>query len=540
MPSGLAETSFATGIKDNLAPVDVYKQTSAKAPIDSVTADVTLGAAAIPGLLGGNIPIASTTKAIQSNMMTSAALVKGLIATTPNALSALGNMSPSLAGIATAVKGVSNITATINGVATKIVGSTLADINSITTMLNAVCKQPYPITFVDNAAQLNLAVNLLKQAVTVGLPNAISHAFGCLQSNPLVLLNVTSELLPGIVSKGDVRALSEIAGALPKNVLKSISPNLAPKFVSNYTYPAGISSTSKLSTGLQISTTLSTIDPNWNKSVTSSGRVINNCAPLMKASPDMLDLLSISKASANVPISVIPKATTKYTATQAAASPYANWATSPPSGMTVATGSDSGGNPFKTYTSSSGKVTKVTDSPTGAKTVEEQYPAQQYNDNHSTYVGNAEVITNTDDTAYASPSEQRLIKQVVPSDPSLPPGTITTDDVMADGSTSIRNELPNGAVTESTLEIDGTMTDVDMEPDDSMACINTNPGIPTQPGDPLQGTSLAITSNPLVMPACVNDFSVSSIGASVYSGQPSLMSMDASQSVAASFPYSNW
>lgn len=534
----LSPTTFATGIKDNLAPVDVYKQKSATSPIDDVTADVVIDPNTLQGLMGGNLAapislIASYSKAngISVNAST---LLQGIVSANPSMASALGSVNASTAAALSVVSGSANILATIGSISATIKNTDLSNLSGVAGLIAGISGTAYPVAFTDISGLTILSTNLLNQANQLGIPNAYAQISIGLSKNPLLLQAVTKNVLPSIAHNSNTNMLANVANGPSRYSIKATSPSFISSFASNYTIPPGTSQQQLPAIGASISSSFTKIDPNWNKTTKTDGRQVNNNNVYSSASSDFLKVMKAAQASADVLSIVNLVKRARQTPAQAAANPITdNW----PQGTTITNDTSTPGVSIETVVTPDGKTTKIITNADGSVLRTEsgeptQYLPQFTSDgqpvvNDASLASDASFLTDTLPTTTADGALNELNNtypigsiQIAGTDLN---GNNCVNTTMPDGSCYFEKDLPSGTVNIEQSPV--------TDPDSLTKAIAG-----FGPGDPLASGANAIASNPLAIGGVMDDFTNASINESISSSLPSLMSMDASEALKTCFP----
>ncbi len=300
----LSPTTFATGIKDKLAAVDIYTQKSAKNPIDAITLDVNLDPSAIAGLMGGNFKlpvnlIASYSKA-KGISIDASALLNGIIGSNSVLASAMGSLNSLTSGAILAVTGNANISATIGSISSSINTSDLSSLTGISSLISGISGSAFPISFTDISGLTNLATNLLKQAAALGIPHAYLQIASGLISNPSMLNKVTSQILSTVIKTSNINMLCNIAQGPAVSSVYSSNPNFIPGFASNFSLPPNTPQNQLPLMGNQMCSSFNAIDPSWNSVTTSNGQVLTDSNVTMGGSADFNAVMSSINTTSNI------------------------------------------------------------------------------------------------------------------------------------------------------------------------------------------------------------------------------------------------
>ena len=543
----LSPTTFVTGIKDKLAPVDVYKQTSAKSPLDAITLDVNLNPSTIAGLMGGNLGlpvnlIASYSKA-NGISISASALLSGIVGSNPALKSALSLLNPSTLSAISKVTGNASIVATIGSITSKINNTNLSNLTGISAMIAGISGTAFPIGFTDTSALSNLTVNLLNQANTLGIPNAYTQIALGLVKNPTLLQAVTKAILPSVVKSSNVNMLSNIAQGPAAKTVKASNPSFITSFASNFTLPPNTPQNQLPAIGAIISTSFSSIDPSWNKVTTSTGATLNNNNVTDVMTPDFELVTKAANQNAACPTATNYSVWHGQSAAQAAASPIPPAADGTPTVVNSMLSNPDGTTfPMVTYTYPDGTITTVktfSDSSVSTKT---WFPAQPTVDPTPAVTSNECVLPPLTPTPYSPDTNMLTGTQVTPfttgiTDPTtntFPMNSISTTSIMANGNTSVNTTLPDNSSVGVVTSTNDTKTVIATPVTDPAALTSflSTQGI----GDPMASTSKAIVTNPLAMGSVMSDFTASATAESIATGSPSLLTANASDALASSFP----
>lgn len=324
MTNRLATTVFTSGIKDALAVVDVYAKTSAIDPAYTAIAKNVINQQLMAAMMGKK----TSTNLLLGNLKALAGVAindisKGLIARVPSLQAGFSLASPILQKILSSPTSFTNaITAqsvAIQNSAYKSVGTAVtsltntasaSDITAVTTMLSGLGNQAstvagYAIT--DQGSQIALATNLLCTAANFNIPGAYKLAASSL-TDRTVLASVTSNILPTMISSGNVSMLADMANGPCANIIKSLAPKLASSYMSKYVSPKLAGKGGALVAGALVSG-LNLMNKNWSKIQTSAGEEIVNGNVVANASPDFKSLMADSNAQDNKALFTTPSTT---------------------------------------------------------------------------------------------------------------------------------------------------------------------------------------------------------------------------------------
>ena len=543
----LSPTTFATGINDKLAPVDIYTQKSAKNPIDAITLDINLDPTTIKGLMGGNLGTAlnvissySKSKGITIN---ASALLSGIIGSNPTLASAMGSLNQVTSAALTTTSGFANITATIGSISSKINNSNLSNLTAIASLIGGISGTAFPVAFTDIAGLTNLSVNLLKQANTLGIPNAYTQIANGLGGNLPLLQSITKAILPSVVHSSNVNMLSNIAQGPVTSSINASNPAFIASFASNYTLPPNTPQNQLPLLGAQISTSFTAINPSWNTTTTHTGTILNKNTVMAGASVDFATVMAAAQATANVPAMCTPTVTIAQTAAQATANPLPSIATGSTSSITTSVNEPDGTvSSVLTTTWPDGMVITTTTSASGTVTSTTSYPIQPTPNPQPATSSNMCMLPVTDTALYTTPTSLLTNTQVVPftsgitnlSTATFPQNSISTTSVSA-GGTSVTNTALLDGSNYSVANNPTDTTTTSILPVTNTATLTTALSSVTS-GDPLASTCTAISSSPLAMGAVMNDLTASSTLESISNGTVDLMSANASEALAYTMP----
>lgn len=295
MSVNLASTTFATGIKDVLAPVDVYSQTSALAPIDSSVESVLANIDTMTELSGCDAisPINQLKEVVASEeqALKQSDIVKGVIAKDSGLHSAYSSMSKSVQNFLTNVKGSVDIRVVNGNVKAGLKMATMTDAGAVTAMLNIVGGKRNELSINNLSGQRNFVSNLLKLSSQMGIPGAYRTAIAGI-ADPNLGRQITRSILPSVVSNGDFRMLQDIAEGPHSRHVGSAYPNLSRDFASAFRFPKKTTADQHASIASSILSSFNILNPKWNKTKTSKGREYFNGNISLNSSGDFKTAVS--------------------------------------------------------------------------------------------------------------------------------------------------------------------------------------------------------------------------------------------------------
>jgi hypothetical protein len=298
----LANTTFSTKIDEKLAAIDAYAQTTAlvknnETPDinDAVNLD---GFNGLKGSIGDKLNIFAKGGDLGLKI-TPDALSKFLVSTNSGLQTALASLPNGLKSLITTGGQLSKITATINGITSIVKKADLSTLKGLSSVISAVSGANFPISFTDKSGLIALSGNIIQQASALGIPNVLK-AFTDNINDKTILLGIAAKVLPLAVSTSDLNMLSNIASSkFAKDVLK-IKPSFLNDFSKNFKLAANLKQSSFESSIYSLRSSFNKINPNWNKTTTSSGEVLIKADIIKTASPDFKTLLKADANSSHV------------------------------------------------------------------------------------------------------------------------------------------------------------------------------------------------------------------------------------------------
>lgn len=531
-PTQLAKTLFQTGIKDTLATVDVYTQDTARSPIDATGAS-SFDPSSLASLMGGNLGVSALISKYSSKVgiqINASALLSGVIGSSSVLRSAMGTVSSGISGALTAVGGASGISAAIDGISSMIHNTNLSDLTAVASMIGGINNTSFAVNFTDTAGLTGLSVNLLVQANKMGIPNAYSQFSLGMANNPRMLTGVTAGILGSVCSTSNVNMLANIgAGPVARNVHR-VAPRFLGNFAASFVLDPSTPRNMLPSIGVQISGAFGSINPNWNKSRLSNGRVVNNSSILLNASADFNTVMDSVSDYGRIPLSTYPAVVTHYPAGTAP-----DPVTYPP-GTTSTTANNPDGSSSTTYVIPDGRVVVDTTHPDGSGSVSTAYPVQgapAYPSTASSPVSSG-IMGALSDFLYPAPEmgnvQTNYDPPITPPYANNPVGTICTRSANSDGSVVDMNQLPDGGIFMATNYANGVNSTVSTLSDPTMAYLDT------ATGDPLANTANYATSDPFIFGNTFNSLAAQSQDDADSSNGVNLMTCNASDALSSSFP----
>jgi hypothetical protein len=242
MPS-LAATSFSAGVDEKLAIIDVYAQEGLGVLnnlIDSFTGGLSDSLAAlVPPSVSAAVNNAQSTLLMVNKLgevaLNPDAILKSVIATSPELVSAIKTLPEMVQSGVTAVSGViSNIQTTIGGVTSFIKNADITTAAGLGNLVVGLTGQQLPFKFEDIAATTTLATNLIKQTAEIGMSGVFTTLANATKLAP-IMENVTKNLIPMLQQKPNFGLLSEIASTkIGASVLGANAGNLISASLANY------------------------------------------------------------------------------------------------------------------------------------------------------------------------------------------------------------------------------------------------------------------------------------------------------------------
>lgn len=541
MTLALAKTTFASGITDELATVDVYTQTSALEPIDVISSDLSIDPIGLEGMMGGNLeePGVLITSLSDDGLLVfdEEALLSGVIASNPDLLSAKGQLSSEISDEICKASDFADVTATIDGIKSEITSANLSDLTGVSSMIASISKAEFPISFTDITGLSNLGTNLLSKAIDLGIPNAYSQIAKGLTENLDILSNITKNILPKIISNSSVDVLMQIADGPIGKMVGSMRPNLIRDVAQVFKFPPRTSQNKLPSIAKKLGSSFTKIDPNWNKTILPNGKKINKSDALSKASDDMKMVMKAAQFAAKLPMFTKPKTTLDQTQEQFNINPPP----APPDGSTTITSTEIDGSIITETTFPDGTIRTVLERPDGTVRTTTRYAVQQFPilpEQEDTNLVAAPRFTEED---YELPTDELGNPLVVdpvevgyldPANWVFPPDGVQTNYADSAGDTFERVKLSSGVVVMKITRANGDQEIIELnETDDDSADPYEIPE-----GDPLSSTSAFISDDPFAMAGVMDDFSGVDELEAANNGTNSLLTSDADTALFSSFP----
>jgi hypothetical protein len=266
MSSQLAPSVFLGGIEDELAAVDVYTQTTAKAPIDNASFDP------FQGQYGNDLFGCTATPANnilnnlvdpQGVLMDSTQIVNGVISENSELQSAFYSVESGLQKLLTNAKGLVNVSMKNGQISTKFNLSSAANLNGIKTMLNVVGGGKGGLSLTNISGQVSFISNLLKVSAKFKIPGAYTTAIGGI-TDARIGLSVTKNILGDVVANSSVSMLADIASGPFAAHVKAMMPNIASKFSANFKFSTGTKKSEHASLAASIASSFFKINASWS------------------------------------------------------------------------------------------------------------------------------------------------------------------------------------------------------------------------------------------------------------------------------------
>ena len=298
MAQGLAVSVFSSKPTDSLLAVDAYEQNTATEKVtavkDILSEELGAGLKSINSLaIGLKAEGALGLKLPESLAIDAKAALSDAVGQSTAAMSAFNSMASSaksalLSGINKDLinaTGLGRVTATLNGSITKIASTDLTSLKGLGTLVGGLSNAPYALKLTDPKSMSVVASNIMKQATIKGLPDAFK-AFSDGTSDKSILGRVTKDLLPTIVSTGNVNTLYNIATGKTKASVKAFMPSFAMDYVKAFKNPGKMSVGQVSSLMRTVGSSMTAIDSKWDKWITPKGNDLLNMNVCMKGSSD--------------------------------------------------------------------------------------------------------------------------------------------------------------------------------------------------------------------------------------------------------------
>ena len=297
MAGTLANPTFVTGAKDDVAAADVYSQSSS-APINKIvdsSAGLSAAASSAKSLVGGKNMLGTVMGAVLSASSLKTAINRGgdplsRLTSVAGPLAGVMKLLPSgvggLAGtLLSGIKGVTGAAVQIGGI-TQILksGANLSSISAVGGLLNAVNSGSFSMK--DPMALIGATAGIVRGAIGSGIGAAFGRAVIHLRDNQ-ALAQVASSVLPAITKGGDFISLQSMTNLLPAGTLKMFNPNVLNDVVQNFSLTALPKS---LTTYTDVITTFGKIEPDWMTASRNDQPAVN-LTVLQGASSDFSDLM---------------------------------------------------------------------------------------------------------------------------------------------------------------------------------------------------------------------------------------------------------
>ena len=523
--AALASTTFSTGVNNKLATVDVYTANTAATPVDITAPPPKINPLVALGMVSSALGLANNLvgdyKKLSSLKIDPKAIVTGLLSSSGAIAAAYNSLPIALQNAITIASFVNNasgggpsrsapnnsVYVANNGVSTNIKTATLNDVNALVAMTAAMTNGGYAPTVTDNSAVPIVLGNLISIAAALHLPGvytAIANSISPIGPNARIKGTLAVTASTAAVSSGSLTVLSEVAHN-GGSTAQANYPNLLTDFSKNYRLAPNETVVNYPIVGAQITSSYAAVNPNY-LSVTSQAGNVNTLNAFKQTSADLDAVIAFAGAVAHTPPFVQP--TSVITVPAAQVPTYV-----PPTGTGVTN-------------------TSVTN-PDGSSTITVVYPPQQ--------------------TPAPQPNSSGIsaVGPVIPGvyvNDTIP---IVSTTVSTTGSTNkivsvFHIEGSGPTVTETTYE-DGTVVTDKTDENGITTTTSFNPNVIhlisdeelMAPGDPLASTAYTTVSNPLVTAAAVNNICSKDAEAAAQNGTIALTSLNASDAINTSFPFSN-
>lgn len=542
MSNGLADTSFSTGIDEKLAAVDVY----------SVSSDATLGGESegigklvLEGMIGGNLEDAgsllSSFSALKGLVVNADSLKNSLLSMYPGAQSALSSVSGGMSQSLLAGSGLNQIQATVGGLTNLINRADLSSVVGLSNLIAQVSGANLPVEIKDLTGMAVLGTNVLKQAASLGVPNAYSQFATGMSGNLPLLTQITNGILPTVAATSNVQMLTQIAAGPVASMVKPMNPGFVASFAASFALPANSTTSQVLKIASQVSGALAIIDPTWNKTPIPTTRaplgyptlsVYNNANPVLNASRDFVRMSNIASRSAVIPVAVQPTVIRRQDA-----STLPNPGSEFPVGTTSSAQTNPNGSSTTTYTQPNGVVVRRTTTPNSSLVTSEiSYPPQccpapQRSATSGAY--DAQQLS-LPYTPSATPTSALVGSEEISPPASVfglsayPVGSYGSTGLQPDGSYISAIKAPDGSSYVYETMADGTIEETTLR--------NVgNPGFEIS-SDPFATTSEIIAEDPWHQATIIDDVYQQAQDEEYYYATSSSVMMSASESLRYEFP----
>ena len=300
-PNVLATTTFNSGPNDKIASVDVYASPDSTTPINSIQAIVPAAAStALSAFKGSKSGLASLNNLLNST----ASITSGLGNINP--LAQIQKQVPAMfAGIKQLPPGcgdnlkkglnkdlskLNKFKGLLNGKSFNLNNKSLQCALGIGNAINAMAKANgcgnIPFSFPDVSALLSSLKNLLNSALSIGMPGVFSSLI-CGLTDLLSIDRLASMCAPNVASFSDLGSLTSMANATTAGSLMCTNPDLISNFASNYSSSSpGLLGTNTISNYTDMTSSFSTINPNWLSTTTAANGDITDLSNVCTASDD--------------------------------------------------------------------------------------------------------------------------------------------------------------------------------------------------------------------------------------------------------------
>lgn len=296
----LAQTTFITGPEDDLAVVDIYKESGASGTINSIQDYFdSFDKESIGKFLRGGkavlklLPAISKLSKLNIKKLDTRALIGQLGNVSTNLSNAVktlpdGQMKTVLGEVA---KGSELVTRSTSGVLSKI---PYGNLNNNLGIFNAITAIAPDVTtsFTDDPTIRNAVVGITKAANSTGIRGALTPILASGKFDASDVLRIANSTLPSVIKNSDLQSLKALAEkTLPGEVSKLYRDTLK-DFSSSYVKPFACTLEDANKEYLDINASFSAIEPNWNK-LMFGGVELPNIQAISKSSEDFKSVVKI-------------------------------------------------------------------------------------------------------------------------------------------------------------------------------------------------------------------------------------------------------
>jgi hypothetical protein len=291
MANKLVSSLFATGPKDNLAALDVYKATGrrninsiqelsqqAGVNLTSIIGQRTGGNKALAGLLtkvAGNVKV--DTSMLRDRITSGVAGVKGTFQDLSE------NAKNSLTGGLDGLKGTMQVS--MGGVTSTIPSSQFQDVSSFGNFINDYT-QSSSFNLSDRDGLASVISGSIGQASSFGIPNAFSTLTDGIEDQ-VVMCKVVNQTVPSLVKNQDIDTLFDMSNSRAGKTMSAVFPNFAGDISRSFRFPTNQGPARKADAFSKLVGTLTNVNPRWNQSPRQKGNDIAlNLLTLLGASDD--------------------------------------------------------------------------------------------------------------------------------------------------------------------------------------------------------------------------------------------------------------